>query len=82
MKRYAYQISESMIDAETFKTFILMDLKRIFQGDDIVRLNNSIALYKERLAKQDDRIKEVVDENFQLRVNVNKMLAERETTAH
>lgn len=71
-----------LIDAETFKTFILADIKRIFHGEELARLNNSIAMYKQRLANQDERVREVVNENFDLRLKTNQMLAEREATSH
>ena len=40
--RYVEQLKTGFLDKESFKTFILQDIKRIFHGPEILKMQNEI----------------------------------------
>ena len=77
--RYIEQLEKNYLDKESFHTFIIQDIKRIFHGPEVLRLQNSIQLYKDRLGEQNMYMQDTLQDNFTLRVKVNELLAERQT---
>lgn len=57
--RYAEQLSRKFLDKENFKTYILQDIRAIFHGPEVIRMHNSIELYKERLEDLQSQNKEI-----------------------
>ena len=78
MARYAEQLKRNVLDDETLKDFLVRDMKKIFFADDLVRLTNSIAVYKERIKESDEKFKEMAYENFELRKRCNQLQLEKD----
>jgi hypothetical protein len=64
-------VTKQANDPEMIKTMIISDIRKILQGEELQRLNNSIELYKLQKAESSEEIRQIMDHNFEIRLKVN-----------